>query len=135
MTALSLDAMTKWLDAIAADPAPLNTDKVVRHKPAEATDAYWDASGRKVAETATFDGTGGYNTLYPMHWEPRLVAGAPLTNDVIKCQLKAIKMTDYKVAFSAEQQARLKRIFPQGVCDFTKPSVGYVKFGGPWQRY
>ncbi len=106
MTALSLDAMTKWLDAIAADPAPLN-----------------------------FPGTGGYNTLYPMHWEPRLVAGAPLTNDVIKCQLKAIKMTDYKVAFSAEQQARLKRIFPQGVCDFTKPSVGYVKFGGPWQRY
>ncbi len=135
VAALSLDAMTRWLDAMIADPGPLNTDKVVRHKPAEATDAYWNASGVKVAETATFEGDTGYNRTYPMHWEPRLVAGAPLTNDIIKCQLKPIRMADYKASFTAEQAARLKRIFPAGVCDFSKRGVGQVKFGGTWQRY
>src|SRR4029077_5211609 len=34
----ALDAMTKWLDDMAADPAPLTADKVVKHKPAEAAD-------------------------------------------------------------------------------------------------
>ena len=33
LAALSLDTMNKWLDGIAADPAPLSTDKVARHKP------------------------------------------------------------------------------------------------------
>ena len=44
-------------------------------------------------------------------------------------------MADYKASFTAEQAARLKRIFPAGVCDFSKRGVGQVKFGGTWQRY
>ena len=76
LSVLSLDTINKWLDAIFADPAPLSTDKVVRHKPAEAVDAYFDAEGRKFAEVATFDGKGEFNKLYPVHSEPRLVAGA-----------------------------------------------------------
>ncbi len=40
---LALDAMTRWLDALTADPAPLSHDKVLRTRPAEATDAYWDS--------------------------------------------------------------------------------------------
>ncbi len=136
VAAQSLTAMTVWLDAIAADPAPLNTDKVVRHKPAEATDAYWDLQGQRHNETASWDNSkGGFNATYPVHLEPRLVAGAPLTNDIYKCQLKPVRIADYKVSFTAEQQARLKRVFPQGVCDFTKPGVGQVPFGGTWQRY
>lgn len=130
-----LDAMTKWLDALAADPAPLSTDKVVRHKPAEAVDAYWDASGRKIAEVADWNPNTGYNKTYPLHSEPRLQAGAPPANDVIKCQLKPIKWSDYKVAFTPEQQARMKRIFPNGVCDYSKPGVGQVALKGVYQKY
>ena len=44
-------------------------------------------------------------------------------------------MTDYKPAFSDAQLSRLKRVFPAGVCDFSKPGVGRVPFGGVWQRY
>ncbi len=135
LAALSLDAMNKWLDAIAADPAPLSTDKVVRHKPAEAVDAYWDASGKKNVEKATFDGPGGFNKLYPVHSEPRLVAGAPLTNDISKCQLKAINFAEYKVNFTEVQKSRLKTIFPTGVCDFSKPGVGQAPIKGTYQRY
>jgi hypothetical protein len=135
LAALSLDTMNKWLDNIVADPAKLSTDKVVRHKPLEAVDAYWDAAGKKYAEPATFDGKGGFNTLYPVHSEPRLIAGAPLTNDILKCQLKPIKYSDYKVTFSAAQKARLTAIFPTGVCDFSKPGVGQVPLKGTYRRY
>lgn len=135
LASLMLDTMTKWLDAMAADPAPLNTDKVVRNKPAEAVDAYWDASGKKVAEVASWDPATGFNKAYPLHGEPRLNAGAPPANDVIKCQLTAIKWTDYKVAFTAEQQARMKSIYPSGVCDYSKPGVGQVALKGTYQKY
>jgi hypothetical protein len=127
--------MNKWLDDLSADPAPLSTDKVVRHKPAEAVDAYWDAAGKKFAEKATFDGKGGFNTMYPVHGEPRLVAGAPLTNDVLKCQLKPIRYSDYKVNFTEAQKARMAAIFPSGVCDFSKPGVGQMPLKGTYQRY
>jgi hypothetical protein len=66
LTSLSVDTMSKWLDNLAADPAPVSIDKVVRNKPAEAVDAYWDAEGKKIIETATFDGKGGFNTMYPV---------------------------------------------------------------------
>ncbi|NOT63088.1 MAG: hypothetical protein HOP19_23005 [Acidobacteria bacterium] len=135
LAALSLDAMTKWLDALTADPAPLNTDKVVRHKPAEAIDACWDAQGVRINETASFDGKGKCNAFYPVHSEPRMVAGAPLTNDIAKCQLKAINFADYQVIFSAAQQARMKAVFPTGVCDFSKPGMGQAPIKGTYQRY
>ena len=127
--------MTKWLDAIAADPAPLSHAKVVRHKPPEAADAYFDAAGVKHVEKATWDGAGGYNKTYPNHSEPRIVAGAPIANDVLKCQLKAPKPADYEVKFTQAQWTRLKAVFPQGVCDFSKPGIGQVPLKGTYQRY
>jgi hypothetical protein len=135
MAVQALDAMTKWLDAMAADPAPLSHAKVVRHKPAEARDAYFDAAGAKHMETATWDGPGGYNAMYPNHSEPRIQAGAPIANDVLKCRLKPVNTADYKAKFSAAQLARLKAIFPTGVCDFNKPGVGQVALKGTYQKY
>lgn len=135
LISISLDTISKWLDNIAADPAALSTDKVVRNKPAEAVDGYFDETGKKFVETATFDGTGGFNTMYPMHSEPRLVAGAPLTNDVLKCQLKPINYADYKATFTGAQKSRMAVIFPSGVCDFTKPGVEQVPLKGTYRRY
>jgi len=130
-----LDAMTKWLDGMAADPTPPSAEKVARHRPPEATDAYWDRAGQRHNETASTDPATGFNQTYPLHLDPRTAAGGPWTVDVFKCQLKPVRITDYKVSFTAEQQSRLKRVFPQGVCDFTRPGVGQVPFGGTWQRY
>ena len=82
--------MTKWLDAMAADPAPLTPAKVVKHKPADAIDAYWTPDGKRVNEKASWDPSTSWNKTYPVHLEPRLVAGAPVANDVMKCQLKPV---------------------------------------------
>ena len=135
LTSLSVDTMNKWLDNMAADPAPLSIDKVVRNKPAEAVDAYWDGAGKRFVEKATFAGKGGFNTMYPVHSEPRMVAGAPLTNDVLKCQLKPINYADYKVTFTVAQKARMSSIFPSGVCDFSKPGVEQVPLKSTYRRY
>ena len=131
----TLDTMNRWLDAIAADPAPLSPDKVVKHKPADAVDTCWDQAGTKIVEPASFDAKNQCNTLYPVHSEPRLIAGAPLTNDVMKCQLKPVAFGDYKVPFTEAQQARMRAIFPAGVCDFSKPGMGQVPIKGTYQRY
>ena len=131
----ALTVMTQWLDAIAADPAPLNTDKVVKHKPVKATDAYWQADGTMTAEKAGWDNSTGFGKAYPVHSEPRIEAGAPVTNDVMKCQLKPVDFSAYAVKFSSSQQSRMKKIFPGGVCDWSKPSVGYSKIVATYQRY
>jgi hypothetical protein len=133
--AASLDTMNQWLDAIAADPAPPSPDKVVKHKPAEAVDTCWDPSGAKIVEPASFDAVNKCNALYPVHGEPRLVAGAPLANDVVKCQLKPVNVADYKATFTGAQKTSLQAAFPAGVCDFTKPGVGQVPIKGTYQRY
>jgi hypothetical protein len=73
--------------------------------------------------------------LYPVHSEPRLVAGAPLTNEIVKCQLKRVDFAAYKTKFSDAQQARMKRIYPDGVCDYSKPGVGQVPLAGTYVRY
>jgi hypothetical protein len=135
LAATSLATMTAWLDAIAADPAPASADKVVKHKPKDAVDGCWDEQGNKIVERATFDGKGKCNTLYPVHSEPRLVAGAPLTNDIVKCQLKRVDVSAYKVSFSDAQKKRLQQIYPDGVCDYTKPGVGQVGLKGTYQKY
>jgi hypothetical protein len=131
----AVDTMSAWLDAIKKDTsrAPAR-EKVRRAKPTAAIDGCWDASGARIDEPATFDGTGRCNTLFPNHKNPRLVAGAPLTDDVLKCQLKPIDHRDYRVAFTASEQARLQTIFPAGVCDFSKPGINQVPLAGTYLR-
>jgi hypothetical protein len=132
----TLDTMNRWLDAMAGDSSPVSADKVVRHKPADAVDTCWDLEGNKIVEPAVFDNPATRcNTLYPIHSEPRLLAGAPLTNDVMKCQLKPVDVASYKVAFTEAQQARLRTVFPGGVCDYSKAGVEQVPFKGAYQRY
>jgi hypothetical protein len=59
------------------------------------------------------------------HSSPRQVAGGPLAENILKCQLKALNAADYLPAtFSAAQLTRLYAAFPDGVCDWSKPGVG-----------
>jgi Tannase-like family of unknown function (DUF6351) len=66
---------------------------------------------------------------------PRGVAGGPVASDIVKCQLKPVAASDYKVTFSADEMARLKRIFPGGVCDWSKPGVEQQPPAGTWLKF
>ncbi|HVJ54013.1 MAG TPA: DUF6351 family protein [Aliidongia sp.] len=132
---LSLDTMNEWLDNIAADPRPLTTEKIVHDKPAAAVDACFDAAGNKIVEPASLGSTGQCNTLYPTHSQPRIVAGMPVTNDIKKCQLKPIDFRDYPVGLSSAQKSQLRAVFPEGVCDYSKPGVGQVPLIDTYLRF
>ena len=69
--------------------------------------------------------TSKCNALYPSYSFVRKEAGGPLSANVYKCRLQPIDATRYGVAFSADEKRRLKQLFPAGVCDFDKPSVGH----------
>ena len=48
-------------------------------------------------------------------------SAASLSDDVMKCALKPPDRGDHSVAFTDDQWARLRKAFPTGVCDSTKP--------------
>ncbi len=124
VTGLAIDTMSQWLDALATDTSSAPAiEKVQKARPAAAVDACWTADGTRINEAATVDGPGRCNELYPSHATPRLVAGANLTDDVLKCQLKPIDPRDYKATFTAGELQELRTIFPGGVCDYSKPGV------------
>lgn len=58
--------------------------------------------------------------------DPRIVAGAPATGDVIKCELRPIDPSDYPRSLTDAELDRLERIFPTGVCDRQLPGAGQM---------
>jgi hypothetical protein len=133
----ALAQMDAWVGNVVADASndPLAV-KVVRNKPASLVDGCWlgDATPTFVPEPHVFGGPGTSfcNGVYPAFPFPRMVAGGPLANDVIKCQLKRIDLADYAVTFTPPEVARLHQIFPAGVCDWSRPGVEQRGLAGTW---
>jgi hypothetical protein len=115
-----LDAMDEWLSNIMRDSAPARSplERVVRNKPGHLVDTCYLASLEPVTDPSRCQ------TLFPVASNPRLVAGSPLTQDRLKCDLKPIDRADYKVSLTDAQLASLREIFPGGVCDYARPGVG-----------
>lgn len=120
-------AFVAWVDRVHADASagPPHA-RTVRDKPAAAVDGCWTSPTDFVAEPQTFsrEPKTVCNTRFPSYGAPRLMAGGPLAADVLKCRLKPVDPKDYAVALSADDLQRLRRIFPGGVCDWSKPGVG-----------
>jgi len=127
----NLAIMDQWLANIKADTShTAMLDKIVRAKPADLQNDCFAANGERIVEQPSFDMDRLFdntntpcNGLFPPHAGLRLVAGGPLTNDILKCALKEIDFEDYAVEFTAAEKAQLQEIFPQGVCDWSKPGV------------
>jgi hypothetical protein len=64
-----------------------------------------------------------------------MIAGAPLESDILKCQLKPLDRADYTVTFTDREWAMLERLFPDGVCDWSKPGVGQDVTPRTWLSY
>jgi hypothetical protein len=55
------------------------------------------------------------------------VAGGPVAANVLKCALAAPSRDGYAVAFTDAQWQRLQAVFPDGVCDWSRPGVGQAE--------
>ena len=134
----ALAEMDKWLAAIQADKAAGSAHaKVVRNKPATLQEGCMtrDATNPTfIAEKMTI-ASGQCAALYPAPPAPRQVAGSPISADVIKCQLKPVTTSDYTRTFTGAQQTRLAQVFPQGVCDWSKPGVEQQGLRGTWLTF
>lgn len=133
----ALTKMDQWLTNISEDKSnDSQITKVRTGKPADLVDACWtrDPVPQKVIEKQVY-GSGRCEQIYPSASFPRGVAGAPIAADVIKCQLKPIDPNDYEVRFTADEMARLKEMFPDGVCDWSKPGVDARALAGTWLSY
>jgi len=128
--------MDQWLDALAKDTSQRSVpEKIAAARPPDITDACWTDDGVKIVEKRTYDSSGQCAQMFPLHGDPRIAAGAPLKEDILKCRLKPIDPKDYVHPMTADQLTRLKTIFPQGVCDYTIPGIGQGPLEGTWRKY
>ena len=113
----SVFAMDKWLARVDADhrKIPL-ARKIIENKPDTVAPRCTDGQGKEQPSEVCDQTVASYGT-------PRLGADEPMTDDVMKCQLKPMRRDDYTVTFTDEQWQLLQEAFPAGVCDYTRPGV------------
>jgi hypothetical protein len=122
--------MDRWLTAIESDTSASPIEqKVIDNKPADVRDACFNAPGNTDADVAPSQDVGFESAacLLKNARSPHIVAGGPQAENIFKCQLKPLNLSDPDytgIAFTPSQAARLATVFSSGVCDWTKPGVG-----------
>jgi hypothetical protein len=128
----ALEVMDEWMRNLRAHPEK----SVAANKPPRATDRCFNANGVEIAAgpdvwSGILDsGASGVCTaLFPIFSTPRRVAGGPFQQSLFKCQLipvsEAIDRGFYGAwTPDASEVAILERIFPTGVCDYSRPDAG-----------
>jgi hypothetical protein len=111
-------AMDRWLARVHADRRriPL-ARKIIGDKPESVSARCTDGNGNDQPSGVCDATVVSYGT-------PRQGAGGPLSEDIMKCQLRPMQRSDYPVTFTDQQWNRLQQAFPGGVCDYSKPGIG-----------
>jgi hypothetical protein len=131
-------AMDRWLTSVERDHSDRSiATQVATDRPADVTDACWSGVGVLLWHSLCGE------DVVPVYGTSRMVAGDDITTDNNKCRLKPLDRSSYHVTvagvtlpirFSGAQWVQLKRAFPSGVCDFSKPGVDQQPTV-PWQTY
>ncbi|EIE99060.1 DUF6351 family protein [Saccharomonospora glauca] len=130
--------MDRWLTNLEkSGAAPFDIDDIAEAKPASLREGCYsrDEEPVFVAQPLDRDPASECEQWYPSASFPREVAGESVAADIIKCSLKPVDPADYEVAFTDEQWRRLREIFPDGVCDYSRPGVQQQGLQGTWLRY
>ncbi|MEE8059011.1 MAG: DUF6351 family protein [Pseudomonadales bacterium] len=105
------------------------------HRPAQAVDTCFAETGEIIASgAAVWDDswnqqpTGSCSRVYPAYSVSRRQAGADIAGDILKCFLQPVEQA-IKSRVYGDQDMRpylglLKRIFPDGVCDYARGDRG-----------
>jgi hypothetical protein len=127
---MSIRLVDQWVGNVADDTdGGSAAARVARNKPAGLVDACFTVTGERITDQAVCA------KMYPVHGNPRLAAGEPLAQDVLKCSLKRVDARDYARPLTADQLVRLEAIFPEGVCDYSRRGVNQVPLAGTWLSY
>jgi hypothetical protein len=128
----ALEVMDEWMQNIRANP----WNGVAANKPPRATDRCFTDAGVEIAHgpgvwngIIDSDPPGACTQRFRTYSTSRRVAGGPFEQSIFKCQLipvsQAIASGFYGVWVpSAAEAGALMAIFPQGVCDYSRPDAG-----------
>jgi Tannase-like family of unknown function (DUF6351) len=131
-TPMAFEVIDEWMANIAAHPER----SVGRNRPARAVDSCFAtdgsliASGRRVWDGVLDDRRPGACTeRFPTYSSSRRQAGGPYEGGIWKCQLQPVSRAIARGLYgdwrpTAAEQARLEEVFPDGVCDYTRPDAG-----------
>ena len=128
----ALGVMDEWMLNIRANPSL----GAAGNKPALAVDRCFDETGAEIARGAgVWNGIidanppGACTQRFPIYSTSRRVAGGPFEQSIFKCQLIPVDQAIGRGFYgswvpSAAETTALWGIFPQGVCDYSKPDAG-----------
>ena len=129
----SIIEMDRWLTALPGSPG---LDEIVQAKPADLREGCMtrDADPAFVAERLDRNPASTCERLFPSASFPREVAGEDIAADIIKCHVTAPDRGDYPPLTDGQWQ-RLQKIFPTGVCDWSRPGVEQQDPVGTWLHF
>jgi hypothetical protein len=131
-TPMAFEVIDEWMANIAAHPFR----SVGRNRPERAVDSCFAtdgsliASGRGVWNGILDDRRAGECTQrFPIYSTSRRVAGGPYEGGVWKCERQSIDRAIRRGVYgdwrpTADEKARLRQVFPDGVCNYDRPDVG-----------
>ena len=131
VTARAFDAMHQWMKRRAA-----NADSGLAIDDVE--DTCFDAKGGVIASgDGVWDGQWNHKTngacskRYPPFKTSRQVAGEDVKGLVLKCELQSVELAISNGVYGPVDMHAYKRqvevLFPDGVCDYSKPGVGFPR--------
>lgn len=122
----ALADLDQWLTKLnARSGGSTNAAAITQARPAGAADNCVVAGRpQPLRGSKIYDEPGPCLDAYPIAGDPRIAAGGPRSDDVLKCELKPIDPEDYEVELSPDQLSRLDQVFPDGVCDWSASGVG-----------
>src|SRR5882762_9192495 len=130
VTLQSLLTMNVWLSNlnVTAPKKTLNSVRtqaeVIQAKPATAVDLCFLTGDATFSAPVTDMALCDADPRLMKHASPRQVAGGPLVENILKCELKPLNSVDYApLVFSSAQWARVQATFQDGVCDWSEKGV------------
>lgn len=131
--------MNTWLEGITSDSRRWMTraQKIIANRPSGLDDGCLPNHGDTDADLAQEVPLDSPACPVTFQASPRQVAGGPISEDIYKCQLKPLNVASSEyggVTFTPAQVARLRAVFPDGVCDWSRRGVGQQHAPG-WYTY
>ena len=131
-TPLAFEVIDEWLANIRDKP----WRGMARNKPDRAVDSCFATDGSLI-----YSGRDAWNGIldsradgpctqqFPLFGTSRIVSGGPIEGSIFKCAQKSVSKALKDGTYapwvpSADDASRLREIFPNGVCDYSKPDVG-----------
>jgi hypothetical protein len=128
VTARAFNQLDRWLANVEADRTGRTlAAKVASARPDGADDQCWTA-GLQILSWAQC------RNLFAHGTDPRIAAGGPMQDNVMKWRIAAPVRSDYQPTFSTVEWKQLQAIFPGGVCDYSRPSVG-ARRSAVWHNF